>query len=79
MHSDMTRSAVYKLYGSNVLFEECLHYAVITRADDRTAGPLHTDQIYTVSSLKASNLFSKKTTQAVATKAEVNENGKTSS
>lgn len=76
--SEITRSAVLKLHDSSISFEEYMHYAAITRADDRTLVPVRTDNVYTVSSLKALNPFAKKT-QAMATEAEMNEKGMTSS
>lgn len=76
--SEITRSAVQKLHDSSISFEEYMHYAAVTRADDRTVVPVHTDSVYTVSSLKALNPFAKKT-QAFTTEAEVNEKGTTSS
>ncbi len=47
------RPAVHKLHNSSVSFEEYTHYAAITRADDRSVVPVHIDNVYTVSSLKA--------------------------
>ena len=75
---DMTRSNFHKLHDSSVSFEEYMHYAAITRTDDRAIVPGHTDDIYSVSGLKALNPFAKKT-HAMATEAEVNEKGMTSS
>ena len=76
--SEITRSMVQKLHDSSISFEEYMHYAAITRADDHTVVPVPTDNVYTVSSLKALNPFAKKT-QTMATEAEVNEKGTTSS
>lgn len=76
--SEITRSAVHKLHDSSVSFEEYMHYAAITRADDRTMVPVQIDSVYTVSGLKALNPFAKKT-PAMATEAEPNEKGTTSS
>ncbi len=73
----ITRSVIHNLHDSSVSFEEYMHYAAITRADDRTSVPVHTDNVYSVSGLKSLNPFAKKT-QAIATEVEVNEKGTTS-
>ena len=76
--SEMTRSNFHKLHDSSVSFEEYMHDAAITRTDDRAIVPDPTDDIYTVSGLKSLNPFAEKT-HAMATEAEVNEKGTTSS
>ena len=76
--SEITRSAVQKLHDSSISFEEYMHYAAITRADDRDIMPARKDSVYNVSGLKALNPFAKKT-QANASEAEVNEKGTSSS
>lgn len=53
---EITRSAVQKLHDPNVSFEEYMHYAAITRADDRVL-EAPTDGALKVSGLKGFGLF----------------------
>ena len=75
---EMTRSAVHKLHDSSVSCEEYMYYAAITRANDHTVGPNRTENVYTVSGLKALNPFAKKN-QAIATETEMNKKNATPS
>lgn len=45
---------------SSVSFIEYMHHAAITHADDRTVMLVHTDNVYTVSSLKTLNTLAEK-------------------
>ena len=58
--SEVTRPAVRKLHDPSITFEEYMHYAAITRADDRNITGPNTDNALSVAGLKSMNPFAKK-------------------
>ena len=77
--SEITRPVARKLHDPRITFEEYLHYAAITRADDRHHATPHTDNALSVAGLKAMNPFAKKREPAVETVTQLNEKTSTSS
>ena len=71
--SEISRPAIKKLHDPSITIEEYMHYAAITRADDRTHVAVHTDDALKVAGLKSLNPFAKKTQPTVATTTELNE------
>ena len=56
-NSEPTRSAIKKIHDSSVTFEEYLHYAAITRQDQRQIANGPTDDALKVSGIKGFNPF----------------------
>ena len=73
----ISRPAIQKLHDPNVSIEEYMHYAAITRSDDRNFDAPHTDTAMKVAGLKSLNPFAKKREPAVATTTELNEKAAT--
>ena len=71
--AEITRPAIKKLHDPSITIEEYMHYAAITRADDRTHVDVHTDDALKVAGFKSLNPFAKKAEPAVATTTELNE------
>lgn len=71
--SAISRSAIQKLHDPSISFEEYMHYAAITRSDDRNVDAPHTDTALKIAGLKSLNPFAKKREPAVATTTELNE------
>lgn len=71
--TEITRPAVQKLHDPSITFEEYMHYAAITRADDRHINTPHTDNALSVAGLKGLNPFAKKREPVVETTTELNE------
>lgn len=71
--TEISRPAHTKLHDSSITFEEYMHYAAITRADDRHISTPHTDNAMSVAGLKGLNPFAKKREPAVETTTELNE------
>lgn len=76
--SEVTRPAVQKLHDPSVTFEEYMHYAAITRADDHNISP-HTDNALSVAGLKSMNPFAKKREPVVESVIQMNEKTASSS
>ena len=77
--SEITRPAARKLHDPSVTFEEYMHYAAITRADDRHINVAQTDTALSVAGLKGLNPFAKKREPAVETVTQLNEKTNSSS
>jgi len=75
----ISRPAHIKLHDPSITIEEYMHYAAITRADDRNVDAPHTDNAMKVAGLKSLNPFAKKREPAVATTTELNEKATTES
>ena len=75
----ISRPAATKLHDPSVSFEEYMHYAAITRADDRHINTSHTDNALSVAGLKGLNPFAKKKEPDVVTSADLNEKAATAS
>jgi len=71
--SEISRPAIRKLHDPSVTIEEYMHYAAITRADDRNHVPKNSDNAMSVAGFKSLNPFAKKSVPAVATTTELNE------
>ena len=71
--AEVSRPAIQKLHDPSITMEEYMHYASITRADDRTHVDTHTDTALSVAGFKSLNPFAKKPEPAVATTTELNE------
>ena len=76
--SEITRPTARKLHDPSITFEEYMHYAAITRADDRNISP-HTDNALNVAGLKSMNPFAKKGKPAVETVMQMDEKTASSS
>ncbi|KAL2042703.1 hypothetical protein N7G274_004462 [Stereocaulon virgatum] len=76
--SEITRPTARKLHDPSVTFEEYMHYAAITRADDRNISP-HTDNALSAAGLKSMNPFAKKRKPAVETVMQMDEKTASSS
>lgn len=73
----ISRPAHTKLHDTSVTIEEYMHYAAITRADDRHVDSPHTDDALKVAGLKSLNPFAKKREATVATNTELTEKAAT--
>lgn len=71
--TEITRPATQKLHDPSITFEEYMHYAAITRADDRHINTPHTDNALKVAGFKGLNPFAKKRKPTVETSTELNE------
>ena len=71
--AEITRPAIRKLHDPSVTIEEYMHYAAITRADDRNHIDTHTDDVLKVAGFKSLNPFAKKREPAVATTTELSD------
>ena len=71
--SEISRPVQQKLHDPSITIEEYMHYAAITRADDRNVVSTHTDSAMSVAGFKSINPFAKKAQPAVATTTELNE------
>lgn len=71
--AEITRPAQQKLHDKSVTFEEYMHYAAITRADDRNFDAPHHDNAMKVAGLKSLNPFAKKRTPTATTTTELAE------
>ena len=69
----ISRPAIQKLHDPSITIEEYMHYAAITRADDRNHITTHIDSAASVAGLKSLNPFAKKREPAVSTTTELNE------
>ena len=71
--AEISRPAIKKLHDPSITIEEYLHYAAITRADDRNHITTHSDDALKVAGFKSLNPFAKKREPAVATTTDLNE------
>lgn len=69
----ISRPTIQKLHDPSITFEEYMHYAAITRADDRNIDAPHTDSALKVAGLKSLNPFAKKSGTTAATTTELND------
>lgn len=75
--TEISRPAHVKLHDPSISFEEYMHYAAITRSDDRHVNTPHTDNAMSVAGLKGLNPFAKKRQPVVETTTELNEKAAT--
>lgn len=75
----ISRPAITKLHDPSITIEEYLHYAAITRADDRHLDAPHTDNALKVAGFRSLNPFAKKREPTSATATELNEKATTES